>query len=349
MLRPLLASCLLLTCASAQKETTPVGLLKTDGNASSALPWSASSARLQQIDGTVASLGPRLVRQLSFRRDGDPFVMQKSPAREVTLSLLLAHADLSQSGTTFDKNHGAGATVVFDKTVVKLPEWSGRSPTEPAAFDVLLPLPRAWSYDGKADLLWDLAVLANTSTAAALSDAEDARFAGAVLGGRGPGCLVGRVEMRTWSRLDDFGSGRPFEWRAGVLDGPPQALAVLMIGGSEVPPIPLPQPPCHPYADTSRLYLQPLLTLPLGTTGGDGSALAQWRLKWNASYFGFQLRMQGLAADAKMFWGVRLASYGAVVVQSRSREVQTLLRSADSAGAGVATSEMPGGLVVGID
>jgi hypothetical protein len=346
MYRILLAAFLSVS-AMAQTVTSPTGLGATEGNSTSASPWSLPSLRFQQIDATLRSLGPRAIGAVSFRRDGEPFVRHAAGARRVNVSLTLAHGSLANASTNFAANL-QNATEVLTRVDFDLPKLSGRSPTVPGPWDATLALPNAWPYGSQLDFAWELLVHSNTGTDQSAVDFADATFTSGTFEIKVPGCSGPFGEPRTWSRFDNLGPQQPMRWLAGVYGGAANAPAGVLVGIGPAQII-LPKPPCDPFpSGPQRFYPDPLFELPLGATGANGDASTTLSFAHSPGLLGVRLHLQGYAFDQGFFWNVQLASGGDVVVPVNPGGVRTRALLAPSAVAQTATQVLDGGIVVGL-
>src|SRR5690606_37015620 len=158
-------------------------------------------------------------------------------------------------------------------------------------------------------------------------DADDQKRSSWPIASKGPGCHgpLG-LEMRTYSVLDSFGPGSRFSWFAGFVDGPPNAPAVVLVGTGPAP-VP-PRPPCEP--DPTLLYPLPLFDLPLPATDARGVTSARFDWPHASAAIGLRLLVQGMAVDKTLLYGVRLGSYGDVVIPGDPGAVATrMLFAAD--------------------
>ena len=162
--RSLVVPCLLFSSALVAQNFvySPSVAATQAGNSNNIFPFAFSIARYQQIHGDLRSR-PMPVNELAFRRPAFG-VNAGAVARTLDAQLSMGHGDYATSTATFVSNFATPPVVAIVRRMINLPD-NTQPNTNPAQFNVSLPFDQPWVFTGTMDLVWDLALYANTSTA----------------------------------------------------------------------------------------------------------------------------------------------------------------------------------------
>jgi hypothetical protein len=316
-----------LTLGLAAQTVSPLGYDKKMANGSVHVPFSASSTfgvcRYQQIHGDVAGT-PLLVKELAFRRRAGGLTTFEG--RKVTLELLIGEGAAKAFGFQFAKNYASSPTVAIAKKEFDLPEMVATSGLQP--FVVKLPLDSAWSYSGKAALIWEAKVskVVRTSVDYPID---------CVIGGHtshdgstyGTGCNSGATSLSV--RLaDDSGILR---LQPEITSAPSGALGFLLLGATD-PDLTIP-------GLCTKIHCDGAVVLSLPLTQGNGS-LPRWpaiTVPNQSAYTGLELTHQAFFVDSQRS-PIPLSGTNGVRVEvpapnSSGADVHRLVLSGSSSGA----------------
>jgi len=286
------------TALPAQTHTvSPAHATTAEGNSADSVLWESAAHRFQQIHNDVRGPGFGL-RGLGFRRDGVIATNTAARGRTLDLEASVAHADYATAGPTFASNYADAPVRVLDRRIVNLPDLT-QNQGAPAPWTIDLPFDRAWTYDGRRDLLWEVRLHSNT--AANANYALDAQAGIATARNRilGSGCIAtGRTQPMTLnpgliSSVDEFS----FQWSGA--NYPASVPAFVIVDGIDLDLT-------VPFLCT-KLHAAPWVQVVPGTTSAGGIfSIPPARMPMDPAWGGVRLYQQGVALDG----GVVVLSHG---------------------------------------
>ena len=266
---------------------TPRGAEFFEGNSSSSVMFGYTATRTQQVDAYLVGKEMPVIRALAWRRNAG----SSSALKTSTLTLLMAHADITQVGSTYANNYKSTPIPVLPKTTVKLADWT-RSMTGPTPFDMVIPFRIPFVYNRKDALLWEVAA---TSTASSSYTQDWCSSLDGMTYGDYPVELAAGCATAQGSFTQEvlFRAGTNLEFGIRLSGGPANAAALGLLGTRD-PNLVLPGL-CAP------LRVEPLVLLALGSTDAAGAlplpATPPVGTPWSPVFVGADLYVQCLAAD----------------------------------------------------
>ena len=210
--------------AQIQYETSPKGLLTTEGNAVF-YHWN-QGRRLQQADATWTGV-PRILQSLAFRRDGNG---GGQTGKTIDITLKLGLANMSRLSGDFDQNFLATPVTAFAKKPVSMPDWS--TPLTPGPFDFVMTLDAPYIYLATNALLIDVVCENPSPTQAGTTDRDYTFYTsntGSIVGSS-TGCTTANGTFTHNMALETNGPALPKYGQRIKLDakGAPSAAVALL-------------------------------------------------------------------------------------------------------------------------
>ena len=173
-MRFLATLCVLALAADSSSQTSvvsPAHFTAAEANVDNSYPFGfGTTFRYAQIHDDLAGT-PRLIKGLSFRRDGTQTVVTLYLPYSVTLDLWCSTATTTAAtpSTSFDQNHGADKSRVITARNFNFPQTDHSFVPNPFVYDVPFDIP--FIFVGARSLCWEVHKTAATNSAAYFLDA----------------------------------------------------------------------------------------------------------------------------------------------------------------------------------
>jgi hypothetical protein len=296
-------SLVLAATAAAQTETSPKGMLATEGS------WVTSSrfgyyttaygygTSFVQVDAT--NLGtPRTLQGLSVRRDGTRATSAEYVGRTVRFDVRMAHADWSKVKANISQTEGEVLltpwTMVMTDKQVNLPDFTQKPASGTAPFTALLAFDSSFAYSGNAALAFQVRSSPSSSLATNFSeypiDYEHNPSAQAQQSYYGTGCIVTGKSgpMSHNSQLGNYGPNSAAQWDLDTSSAPGNAPIVTVLGLAN---------PDLAFGGCEKLYATLDVTL-TGTTNANGFNSMRLTFPHRPEYVGAKVYSQSASFDA---------------------------------------------------
>jgi len=275
--------------------TLPASHNQQEGTGSTNVPFGRSTpTRVQYAYDAVLFSGPVTITAVAFRLDGGVGEAAKLVDCEFRMSTL--PAPLVAFASDFVSNRGADETVVLPRQILTLPASSATA--TPSPFLAPIPLPVPFAYDpANGGLVLEILVHGQPPGTYSLDVTYVCISPDLAVG---PSACLGSsgAPVRVESATAQVIWGRP--WTARVVDAPPSAIVILVLGTIDSGPwsgMVLPQDlgglgasGCYLSIDIAGSWA--------GISGGDGSLLFPFTIPNNPGALGEWLRFQVAAFDA---------------------------------------------------
>ena len=291
----LLPICLLTAALSAQSYvTSPAPYDKHEARSNNTYPFYGTSFRYQQVHGDVKGT-PRVLTQISFRRDGTLGTTASYGARSYDMELFVGDGDLPTFSTTFATNFVSTPVNVFTRKNLNVPDHTNRPDFLPAAWDVDVTFDVPFPYVSAKDLVWEAVIYTNTSANSYPMDAVSGLDTG-VTGGfavLGSGCTTANGTMKLRSNFASSSTANTVTMNWGVSGGPASAATVVFVGISN------PNTPIPGLCNNEKLYTDAILAQIPGTTAAGGTLTTPTlTINFDPTLLAFTLTSQAAAVDA---------------------------------------------------
>jgi hypothetical protein len=280
--------------AAQTPHPVPASHATQEGTSSTNVPFGRSTpVRVQYAYDAMLFSGPVTITAVSFRIDGGQTAATKLVDCEMRMSTM--PVPLVGLGVDFSSNRGADEVVVLPRQFLTLPAQT--SAATPNAFLPPIPLAVPFAYHpANGGLLLEIVVYGQPPGAYSLDVTWVCNSAEVLVGPAS--CLLSTgLPLRVESALTQVIWGRP--WAARVLDAPPGAIVVLVLGSIESGPwagMTLPQslqslggPGCYLSIDIAGSWVS--------VAAGDGSAVFPFVVPNTPAALGEWIRFQAGAFD----------------------------------------------------
>ncbi|HMQ21138.1 MAG TPA: hypothetical protein PKE00_01530 [Planctomycetota bacterium] len=275
--------------AGAQQLVTPPHAVGLEGNSSSGITFTNAATRTMQSDGNLVGSGLRLLRSMTFRRNGSDLAL--SIARTVDVQIDMGYS-VATFTNTFDNNFEANTkTTVFSLKQVSLPDWTVAPPTPPADFDLTIKFDTPFVNDNVRTPIFDILCSNNSqpgstyrmdwfSTVPTLTKGERPEALGT-------GCTTanGVFTYTFETQADATNMSVLYAFRGAASNAP----CVAMIGGTD---------PNVNIGLCTNLRSDLTFVLPLGVSDGTGTFGLNAPIPWSSGLAGLRLISQGFCLDA---------------------------------------------------
>ena len=292
----------LIACASLSAQQnyyiSPPGTESLEGNSSSSIQLNYALSRVQQIDNSLLSSSPILIRSIAYRRNA---AVVATAVGTIEIEILMTHADFAKITNTYASNYKVAPSTVFTKKKIKI-DWT-QTPPSPADFDAVFPFDKPFVYNGTDALLWD----SKTTTGATGPGLTQDWFSGnspATIYGPNPtelgtGCKTANGTMTLASSFrSTTATGFDFGWS---LTGGPASQPTILIFGLGAATVPL-------FCGNLEIS-NPVVFVPLGATSATGAIpLAYASSTWNPNLTEAEIYTQVLALDNTQKSGFALSN-----------------------------------------
>lgn len=288
---------------AAQTQTSPAGLLTTEGGQSTPVFGSESGTSgyftfLRQFDGTLVGTGARSITSLYLRRDGTSANNTTATARSLAISARFAHGDYAKLKNETDQPDTDWLTsawsVLANNKTISLPDLRTKPAVSPAPWSVTIPLDAPFAFSGTKGLAIDLR-LGGSSLPTDLGYVVDAEFGLSYAYSNsttiGTGCKPIGSTTPTYHSvyMQNYGDGALNGFANFMVStGPTNAAAWLLIGASN---------PATELGLCTKLTSSGEIVLPMTATSALGSTYKTFDFSLQPQLAGGNLYSQAVVAN----------------------------------------------------
>ncbi len=293
-MRHLFVLAMLAGCLAAQNfVVSPTGYATNEGSSNNTYPFSGSGFRYQQVHGDLRGT-PRVLLGMSWRRDGTLATSSSYGPRSFDFELLLGDGNVGAFSSTFATNFTSTPLLVFTRKVVNAPDFTALPDVMPAPWSFSIPFDVPYIHTAQADLIWEVALHANTNPSGWFMDATTTNSSAWQAGftASGVGCTTSNGTMKTRANvLVSTVPSMSMAWQ--IVGGPSSAAAVVFVGLTN-PNLPVPG-----LCNSERLYTDAMFAQISATTNATGGAsTSSLTVPYNPAYVALGLTAQAIAIDA---------------------------------------------------